>query len=126
MDSSVFIAWLKGEVVNGVDRKDVADHILGSAKRETFRICISALTLARSPTRRRWETELALADLGTIERRRERTVRRAHDGEMYATPASPPPSRAAETQIPTRVYSARYPRPHMRRRSRDPWSKVCR
>ena len=81
MDSSVFIAWLKGEVVNGVERKEVADQTLGSAKRETFRICISALTLARSPTRRRWETELALADLGTIERRRERTMRRAHAGE---------------------------------------------
>ncbi len=46
LDSSVFIAWLKGELVNGVDRKEVADQILGSAKRETFRICISALTLA--------------------------------------------------------------------------------
>ena len=46
LDSSVFIAWLKGELVNGVDRKEVADHILGSAKRGTFRICISALTLA--------------------------------------------------------------------------------
>ena len=30
------------------------------------------------------ETELALADLGTIERRRERTVRRAHAGEKDA------------------------------------------
>ena len=28
LDSSVFIAWLKGEVVRGVDRKEVADHIL--------------------------------------------------------------------------------------------------
>lgn len=36
LDSSVFIAWLKGELVNGVDRKEVADHILGSAKRGTF------------------------------------------------------------------------------------------
>ena len=46
LDSSVFIAWLKGEFVQGVDRKEVADHILGSAKRGKFRICISALTLA--------------------------------------------------------------------------------
>jgi predicted nucleic acid-binding protein len=46
LDSSVFIAWLKGEVVKDVDRKDVADHILRSAERGTFRICISALTLA--------------------------------------------------------------------------------
>ena len=35
LDSSVFIAWLKGEFVQGVDRKKVADHILGSAKRGT-------------------------------------------------------------------------------------------
>ena len=27
LDSSVFIAWLKGEFVQGVDRKEVADHI---------------------------------------------------------------------------------------------------
>ena len=46
LDSSVFIAWLKGEFVKGVDRKEVADHILGSAERGTYRVCISALTLA--------------------------------------------------------------------------------
>ena len=46
LDSSVFIAWIKGEVVNGVDRKDIADHILGLAEKGTFKINISALTLA--------------------------------------------------------------------------------
>jgi len=46
LDSSVFIAWIKGEVVNGVDRKDIADHILGLAEKGYFKINISALTLA--------------------------------------------------------------------------------
>ncbi|MFZ5451416.1 MAG: type II toxin-antitoxin system VapC family toxin [Thermodesulfobacteriota bacterium] len=46
LDSSVFIAWIKGEVVNGVDRKDIADHILGIAQKGSFKINISAFTLA--------------------------------------------------------------------------------
>jgi hypothetical protein len=46
LDSSVFIAWIKGEVVNGVDRQDIADHILGLAEKGSFKINISALTLA--------------------------------------------------------------------------------
>jgi predicted nucleic acid-binding protein len=46
LDSSVFIAWIKGEVANGVDRKDIADHILGLAEKGTFRINTSAFTLA--------------------------------------------------------------------------------
>ena len=46
LDSSVFIAWLKGEVAKGVDRKQVAEHILRNAEHSLFRICISALTLA--------------------------------------------------------------------------------
>lgn len=46
LDSSVFITWIKGEEVNGVDRKDIVDHILGLAERGTFKVNISALTLA--------------------------------------------------------------------------------
>lgn len=45
-DSSVFIAWIKDEVVNGVDRKEIADHILRHAEKKSFKINISALTLA--------------------------------------------------------------------------------
>ena len=52
VDSSVFIAWIKGEVVNGVDRKDIADHILGLAEKGTFKINISALTLAEVQKRK--------------------------------------------------------------------------
>ena len=46
LDSSVFIAWLKGEISKGVDRKRIAAHILRNAELGAFRICISALTLA--------------------------------------------------------------------------------
>lgn len=46
LDSSVFIAWIKGEVIEGVDRKDIADHILGLAERRIFKINTSTLTLA--------------------------------------------------------------------------------
>ena len=46
LDSSVFIAWLKGEIADGVDRKRVADHILRAAESGIHRICISALTIA--------------------------------------------------------------------------------
>ena len=46
LDSSVFIAWLKGEISKGVDRKQIAEHILRNAELGVFRICISALTIA--------------------------------------------------------------------------------
>ena len=47
LDSSVFISWIKGENnINGIDRKDITDHILKLAERREFKICASALTLA--------------------------------------------------------------------------------
>lgn len=46
LDSSVFIAWLKGEIANGIDRQRVAEHILRAAESGIHRICISALTIA--------------------------------------------------------------------------------
>jgi predicted nucleic acid-binding protein len=45
-DSSVFIGWIKGEVAKGIDRRLVADSILGLAERGDFQIYTSALTLA--------------------------------------------------------------------------------
>lgn len=53
IDSSVFIGWIKGEVIDGVDRKAVADHILYLAESKTYRITISALTLAEVHKKRR-------------------------------------------------------------------------
>ena len=46
LDSSVFIAWLKGEEVKGVSRQEVADHILTQAENGQFKIHTSAITLA--------------------------------------------------------------------------------
>lgn len=46
LDSSVFIAWIKGEVAKGVDRRAVVDSILALAERGQFQIYTSALTLA--------------------------------------------------------------------------------
>lgn len=46
VDSSVFIAWLWGEVNNGVDRKAVGTHIFKQAERGLFKLHISAFTLA--------------------------------------------------------------------------------
>lgn len=45
-DSSLFIAWLKGEVIGGVDRKSAADGVLRGAERGDYVISTSALTLA--------------------------------------------------------------------------------
>lgn len=42
LDSSIFIAWLKGEV----GRHDIATHILTLAEQQVFKINVSALTLA--------------------------------------------------------------------------------
>jgi predicted nucleic acid-binding protein len=47
LDSSVFIAWIKGEVVDGVQRGAIAVQVLQLAERQrAFRITTSALTLA--------------------------------------------------------------------------------
>lgn len=47
LDSNVLIAWKKGEVIDGVDRFAIAQHILLQAEEgRAYRITISALTLA--------------------------------------------------------------------------------
>jgi predicted nucleic acid-binding protein len=46
VDSSVFIAWLWGEVAKDVDRKAVGTHIFKQAERGLYKIYISAITLA--------------------------------------------------------------------------------
>ena len=46
LDSSVFIAWLKGETVKGIDRGAIADHSLTLAENGQFKIHTSAITLA--------------------------------------------------------------------------------
>ena len=55
LDSSVFIGWLKGEVVNGIDRKRIAEHILTRAANGDFLVHISALTLAEVHKKREYE-----------------------------------------------------------------------
>lgn len=45
-DSSVFIAWIKGEVIKGIERGVVAGSILTVAEHGDFQIYTSALTLA--------------------------------------------------------------------------------
>jgi predicted nucleic acid-binding protein len=45
-DSSVFIAWIKGEVIKGIDRGVVANSILAVAEHGDLQIYTSALTLA--------------------------------------------------------------------------------
>src|SRR5229473_5011246 len=46
LDSSVFIAWIKGEIVKKVERKKIVDHILKLAQQGQFKIYISTFTLA--------------------------------------------------------------------------------
>ncbi len=46
VDSSVFIAWLNRETVGGVNRFDIASHVIRCAERGDYTIWISALTLA--------------------------------------------------------------------------------
>ena len=45
MDSSVFIAWIKGEYRNGVACRPIVEHILGQAARGDFKIGVSTLVL---------------------------------------------------------------------------------
>jgi predicted nucleic acid-binding protein len=45
-DSSVFIAWLKGEMIKGVDRRLAADRLLRNAETGAYPATTSALTLA--------------------------------------------------------------------------------
>ena len=46
LDASVFIAWLRGEVIDTVDRAKIVEHILGDAQNGEHQIIISALTFA--------------------------------------------------------------------------------
>ena len=46
VDSSVFIGWIHEEVIDSVDRKRIADHIITRAENGDFLVYISALTLA--------------------------------------------------------------------------------
>ena len=52
LDSSVWIAWIKGEVKDGVDCKDVTNHILRHAQDGAYPIYISTLVLAEVHKRR--------------------------------------------------------------------------
>lgn len=67
LDASVFIAWIKGEVVAGAERGKIAAHILTLAERGEFLIHTSAITLAevhkkrRKPTLEESEDEQVLA-----------------------------------------------------------------
>jgi len=53
VDSSVFIAWLKGESASNINRKEIFDHILTLAKGKAFKIYTSAFTLVEVHKRRR-------------------------------------------------------------------------
>ncbi len=46
LDSSVFIGWIKGEVIKGTDRGKMGKHILSLAQEGKFSIYTSTLTLA--------------------------------------------------------------------------------
>lgn len=46
LDSNVFLGWLKGEVVQGVDRKQIADHLIRQAQQGVYPLITSTLTLA--------------------------------------------------------------------------------
>ena len=48
LDACVFIGWIKGEVVNGVERGKIASRILKSASKGAFNIYTSTLTLAET------------------------------------------------------------------------------
>jgi predicted nucleic acid-binding protein len=46
LDSGVFIAWITGEVIKGVNRAEIAQHILILAQQGAFPIVTSSATLA--------------------------------------------------------------------------------
>lgn len=46
LESSCFIAWIKGEVDNGVDKRKIVQSILKNAQQGHYRIVTSAWTLA--------------------------------------------------------------------------------
>jgi len=47
LDSDIFIAWIKGEITeDGINRADVAEHVLLLAEHGYYKVHISSLTLA--------------------------------------------------------------------------------
>jgi predicted nucleic acid-binding protein len=54
LDSSVFVAWVRkpDEIVKGINRREIADHIFKIAEAGTFKIYTSSLTLAEVYKRR--------------------------------------------------------------------------
>jgi len=51
-DSSVWIGWVQHEVIEGIDRRAVADHILRHAAAKAFKIYTSTLSLAEAHKKR--------------------------------------------------------------------------
>jgi predicted nucleic acid-binding protein len=51
-ESSFFIAWIEGEVVNGIDRGEVGRHILGMAQSGACKVHTSTWTMAEVHKRR--------------------------------------------------------------------------
>ena len=45
-DACVWISWIKGEVINGIERAKIVTHLLQHAERKAFPIYTSTLTLA--------------------------------------------------------------------------------
>ena len=64
VDSSVFIGWIHEEVIDGVDRKRIADHIITRAENGDFLVHISALTLAEVHKKRGHEMKRYLISSG--------------------------------------------------------------
>lgn len=56
LDSTIFIGWIKNEVVDGVERGKIADHVLKLAEAGTFQVYTSALTIAEVHKRKRGPT----------------------------------------------------------------------
>lgn len=46
LESSVFIAWIKDETINGINCKDVVQHVISLAEQGHYRITTSTWTLA--------------------------------------------------------------------------------
>jgi predicted nucleic acid-binding protein len=46
LDSSVFLAWIKGETINGIPRGEIARHILNRARMGDYLVYTSTWTLA--------------------------------------------------------------------------------
>ena len=53
LESSCFIAWIKGEVREKIDRKKIVQHILKEAEQGKYRIITSSWTLAEVHKRKK-------------------------------------------------------------------------